>query len=353
MGFWKNTVLGLPLPTTALPTALVSPWSDSQLESAFIGELFPELADTLNTVITEEIAARVPGVTRSLQAHTALVAQLRFEVYKDGVKLEDQPAWVYSSASGISPYIRNVSTIKDLFYYGWALWGGELDAFGTPTDFIHIPKSRWDVDGQTGQVQVHDSIPAKYRQRLVLIPLGTNGLLTDAVDTLRQARILEHSRQARLASPPAATELHITDATKDEMTAKEREALAKSWTTNRTKYATTVTPSYIEVKDHNSTKVDLFSEANNSLVLDLANHCGVPASFIEGVSGSGSGDMSYQNKDDANSDLYVFGSARFTNAIQSRLSMDDVAGPKGFEVRADLTPIISTPLPAIADPTED
>ncbi len=321
------------MPTLASPIAPAN-----SLEQAIVGDFFGEIPAE---VITEQIALRVPEVKRALQAHTSLVAPLHFTVYRDGLEAE-QPFWVANSASGISPYIRNKGTVKDLFLYGWALWGAEIGDGDLPKDFIHIPRDFWSVAAD-GSIEVDESIPARFRQRLVMIPLGANGLLADGIDSIRQARALELARQTRLAAPPAATELHLTDSKFDEMTKAEKEALSKSYSENRNKYSVAVTPSYIDVKDHQANTVDLFEAAMNSLRIQMANHAGVPASFIEGGREGGEGSsITYSNENTKQSELWVFGSAEFAYAITARLSMDDVVGPNA-EVRADLSSFMNPP----------
>lgn len=335
VGFWRETFLGLPPKVEALPVNLASPWAEpNNLMPAIVGELW----DFPVELVTPEIALRVPEVNRALQAHQALVAPLKMSVYRDDTEAADQPFWVSSSASGIPRYITWTGVVKDLYLHGQAVLGAELDAFGTVRDFIHVPRQNWDVDKETGQVIIDPTvIPAIYRQRAIWIPLGSNGLLTDGIDSIRQARKLELSRQKRIDTPPAATELHVTEAKFDEMTADEKEALAKSYAANRTKHAVSVTPSYLQVIDHNGQSVDLFEAGMNSLRLQLAMHAGVPASFLEaGKEGGSSGEMSYTNENGKASELWVFGSARFAYAILARLSLDDVVGPNA-EVRADLS----------------
>lgn len=336
MGLW-NFLTGNYAQSVLSSPGLVSPFApENSLEAAIIGDFFGQVPDS---VITPEIALRVPEVNRALQAHQALVAPLKFVAYSnEGEELGTQPAWVSKSASGISPFIRWNGVVRDLFLFGWALLGAELDdATDLPKDFIHIPRSLWSVDNSTGSISVDESISLKYRQRLILIPLGSNGLLIDGIDSIRQARKLELSRQARIDAPPAATELHLTDPQYDEMTSQEKEKLAREYADNRKKFATAVTPSYLEIKDHQNQNVELFEEGMNSLRLQLAMHSGVPASFLEaGKEGGNPGQMTYMNENGKASELWVFGSAKFAYAITARLSEDDVVGPNA-EVRADLS----------------
>ncbi len=339
---------------TVAPAALPplgSPFAGpSHLESAIVADIFGEIPDE---VVTPELALRVPEVKRALQAHTSLVAPLKFAVHDNGsdTPRDEQPFWASNSDyPAVSPYLRMKGVVSDLFMYGWALLGAEVGDNDLPRDMIHIPRNLWDIDPKTGNVEADEAIPARYRQRLILIPLGANGLFADGIDSIRQARKLEHARQRRLDAPPPATELHITDPRFDEMTADEKRQLSKDYSENRKDYATSVTPSYMEVNDHSSTgSVDLFESGMNSLRIQLAMHGGVPASFLEaGKEGGSSGAMSYSNEGDRQSELWIFGSAEFAYAITSRLSLPDVVG-EDAEVRADMS-AFAVPAPTTLTP---
>lgn len=322
---------------------IVSPFAPaSHFVAAMVTDWVGEQKDDGTTTVTEELALRVPEVNRALQAHQALVAPLKYNRHAQDGSEAEQPGWVAGSASGISPFIRWNGVVRDLFLHGWACLGGRKEDGDLPDDFIHVPRSMWSVDTSTGAVTIDESVPAAYRTPY-LIPLGSAGLLTDGVDSVRQARKLELARQRRIDAPPAATELHIKEAARDEMTDDEKATLAKGYAENRRKYAVAVTPSYLEVKDHANDSVDLFESGMNSLRLQLAMHCGVPASFLEaGKEGGSAGEMTYTNENGKASELWVFGSARFAYAILGRLSMDDIAG-EGHEIRADLSEFLMTP----------
>lgn len=346
---WSFLTGGMSTAPAALPP-LGSPFSgQSHLESMIVGDILGEIPDE---VVTPELALRVPEVKRALQAHTSLVAPLKFAVHDNGSSTprDTQPYWVENCAyPAVSPYLRWKGCVSDLFLYGWALLGAEVGEGDLPRDMIHIPRTLWDFTKEGG-VEVNEAIPANYRQRLILIPLGANGLFIDGIDSIRQARKLEHARQRRLDAPPPATELHITDARFDEMTTDEKRQLSKDYSENRKDYSTSVTPSYMEVKDHSSTgTVDLFESGMNSLRIQLAMHGGVPASFLEaGKEGGSAGAMSYSNEGDRQSELWIFGSAEFAYAITSRLSLPDVVG-ENAEVRADLS-AFAVPAPTTLTP---
>lgn len=342
MGIWNWLVNG-----TWTPPAPVSPFaSQDSLETAIVGELF----GVDSTVITADTAVRVGPLKRAMQVHMDTIGAMPLKLYRDGAAAPDQPRWLQSSASGVAPLIRTKGLVKDLFLGGQALIGCQLED-GVIVDAVHIPQAFWKVH-PTGEIDVQSSINPLYRQRLLYIPLGDNGVLTDGVDTIRQARALDLARTVRLSSPPAGTELHLTDPRFDEMTAKQKSKLAKDYAKNRTETSVSVTPSYVDVKEHGDKSVDLFETATNSIRLDMANHAAVPASILEGASASGGSDMTYTGKGDERSELYDLGSRRYADAITARLSLDDVCQP-GDYIGFDRSELFTTPTPTTPQDLED
>lgn len=351
MGLW-GFLTGAPSAAYS-PSVLVSPLaSTDSLEEAIVGDFFGTLP---GTIITRETAARVPELKRALTAHQSLVSPLRFEKYRGGQIVEaiEQPYWVSRCGyQGMSRLIAYKQLVEELFWEGFAVLGARLATDDTVYDWVTIPRPLWTQDRQTGVVTIDERIPVEFRQRVILVPLGARGVMSDGIDSIRQARKLELARQNRLDAPPASTELHITDANRDEMTKTEKRKLAESYVEGRQNASVAVTPSYIEVKSGGTDgELDLFEGAKNSVRLDLAMHGSVPASFVEGgrEGGGGAGQMTYQNENGQPSEIWTFGSSNYAAAIAAALSGDDVVG-EDAEVRADLTALFRALAPLGIDP---
>lgn len=353
MGLYSFLTGGQKLASAQTPTMIASPFGgpSDYIQEAIVNDWFGELAEDATEVVTPELALRIPEVKAALRAHTSLVAPLKFEVYHNGEKDAEQPFWVANTDYPVSsPYLRQKGLVTDLFLYGWALLGATVDpATDLPRDMVHVAFSLWDIDHNTGSITLHDSVPMAYRQRLILISLGTNGLFVDGIDSIRQARKLERARQLRLDSPPPGTNIHISDQQKKAMSNAEKREIAKGFSANRRESNVVVTVDGQELKDIGGQKLDLFESAMNSLRIQIANHAGVPASFLEaGKEGGSNGQLSYSNTADKNSELWLFGASEYAYAIAARLSQADVVGPDA-EVRVDLTPI-TFPAPTELDP---
>lgn len=348
MGIFKKRIEAAYSTRPSVPTMPATPW-DSQ-DSLLTG-LQSELFGIDAGVITRDIAMRVPGLKRAIQIHADVVSAMPLIQYKDGLKVAQQPAWLQNSQSGIPPLIRTKGLVKDLALEGWALLGCE-SADGVIVDAIHIPKATHWKFNSDGVVELTQLVDPRYLGQLILIPLGDNGILTDGVDTIRQARALDIARTTRLESPPAGTELHITDPAYDGMSEKEQLKAVKAYAEQRRKTSVSMTKSFTDVKEHGDKQVDLFESATNSIRLDIANHASVPASIIEAAKQTGGGDMNYTGKGDERSELYDFGSRQFAEAISARLSLDDVC-PSGEYIAFDRSEMFAVPTPTTPPVRED
>ncbi len=282
------------------------------------------------------------------------MTKLRFEKYTAGTpvaRAEYQPYWVSScDYPGMSRWLAVKKLVEELYFEGFGVLGCRLDTEGLVYDWITVPRHLWSVDQKTQGIVIDEQVPAEFRMRPVVVPLGSSGVMVDGIDSIRQARKIEIARQARLDSPPAATELHVTDTAYDNMEREEQQTLIANYKEGRNKSSISVTPSYIEVKERGTTgTLDLFEEAKNSVRIDLAMHTGVPLNFVGATKeGGGAGNVQYQNVNGEASELWTFGSSEYATAIAAALSADVVVG-EGAEVRADAS-AFAVPAPLSIDP---
>lgn len=334
---------------TPQPTAPASPYvtGSNDLVQLTIEQLYGDISPDM---ITRDVAQRVPGFKRAVALHAGIVASIPFKQYTGPAALDPQPAWLTSSASGVSPYHRMFGVTTDLFWYGWALLGAEKGPDERPIDAMHIPYGMWSVTSD-GEIKIDDSIEARFRELPIAIHLGLNGVLVDGIDTIRAARFVEKGWAERALNPIAQTELHINNPD-TQLSKKEQRALAKEYNEQRRLSSTSVTPYDIDVKEHGQVSTDFFESGRNAVRLDIANHGYVPASIIEGAKNGSAGEINYSNDAGKRNELYDFGSALFVNAIAARLSLDDVCAP-GDSIRPDLSWAQAVPTPTTSLVTED
>ncbi|WP_417561865.1 hypothetical protein [Microbacterium sp.] len=359
MGFWDFITGGQTLAAPVLP---VSPWApSSDIDSILVSQLWPE-HDTAST-ITRDTALRIPGVKRAHDVTCGVLSRMPWRLMNDEVEVADQAAWLVTTQTGIPPRNLRWGVVSDLFMNGWAVIGFETGPDDLPVDALHIPFGWWSI-GPDGTVRVAEhaagSIPARYRDRLVPIALGygSNGMLNDAVDAMRAARTIEAAYRDRIENPIAQTVLTIARDMWDYWTPDERETFRKKWIASRSAPggATSLKPDWVTVDYPSSIPADLFESGRNGSRLDLANHAGIPAGLIEASrqGGSGGTEMHYSGVANGASrnELWDYGLAKYADAIEARLSLDDVCAP-GLSVRVDTSNFLTVPQPATGPTSED
>lgn len=349
MAFSLRSWLGFSAPATIGVQSPYAPPADFMPFA--LAEIFGDL--TALGPIDRATALRVGGVKRAHGIHTSLGGGLPFFLMdgEERVPEDQQPRWLTTSDSGQSPLQRNKAVISDLFFTGWACLGFTADM----DDCMHIAAGYWGVD-DAGNIVIDERIPAAYRSHPIAIPLGygENGMLVDGVDAIRGADLINRAWMDRIKNPIPQTDLHITDSQYDNLTRKAKQKIISEWNRNRAASggSTTLTQSFLEVKDLGTTSTDLFEKGRNAIRLDLANHAAVPASLIEGSKDGSGSDIEYSNDTTARNELWDFGTKTFVQAIEARLSLDDVCAP-GLSIRADLTSLMATPTPNINPTSAD
>lgn len=338
-----------------LPPAILSPWGPQDaLVTWALDDALKGLIEGKDAPLTREIALRVPGVKRAHGIACSMFARVPFHVMDNDRRATDQPAWLMTSTSGVSPYHRQYGIASDWFFYGWALLGFTDDM----SDCLHIPYGLWECD-QDGRITVKsDKIDARFTAKLILLPLGygENGLLVDGADTIKQSRKIEAAYQDRLENPVPLTILNIPWDIWSGWTGEERRQYRDQWNEGRKNGATATKPAEWGVDMPGQTSVDLYESGRNAARLDIANHTAMPAGLLEGLRQGGGGGTEIRYSSDVGgahrSELWDFGlPGRFVYAFEGRMSLDDVVA-SGLSIRGDLTAEFSAPNQPI-DPTSE
>lgn len=335
----------------------LTPWSpQDSLEAITVAELWHG-NDTPQTM-TRDVALRIPAVKRSHDIVCGVLARMQWRHYQDAVRSAVQPSWLVTSQSGVSPRNLRWGVVSDLFMHGWAVIGFHLGPDGRPDDALHVPFGWWTLEA-TSEISVSDRIPSRYRDRLVAIPLGygSNGMLVDGRDTMVAARKIEAAYRDRIDNPIPQTDLELTAERWDMWDKEEREEFRKLWIAGRRveNGAVALRPEWVKPNYAASVPADLFESGRNASRLDLANHAGIPAALVEGAKQGGSGgDMHYSTEAGGatRNELWDFGLVKYADAIESRLSLDDVCAP-GASIRVDPSDYLTAPTPTEAPTSED
>lgn len=355
MGLW-NFLTGGPAtsPSQILPLTPFSP--QDSLAEITVGQLWPE-HDTAKT-LTDATALRIGPVKRSYEIVCGVLARMPWRLYDGDSEVAEQPQWLVNSQSGIAPRSLRYGVVGDLFMHGWAVIGFQLGEDRKPIDALHIPRGWWTFNQQTGEIVVDQAVKPQYRQLVVAIPLGygSNGLMTDGIEALKDARAINFAYRDRIDNPIAQTILTVQADEWRGWTKEEREEFRQLWIKGRASAngATAMKPDFVSVDVSGALPTDLFESGRNANRLDIANHAGVPAALLEGAKQGGGGDIHYSTEAGGaqRNELWDFGLAKFADAIEARLSLDDICAP-GLSIRIDRSDYLTAPNPTTPITSED
>lgn len=346
----------------ALP--VVAPWQDSSTLSPAVA-----VAEALGLVlsnlpINRAAAIQVPAVARSRNLIVGSGAPLPLRALDANGVAKTQPTFLYRSNSLENPYERMVWTLDDLLFHGLSLWALERgaktsgSAHGPILDAVRVPWDRWQI--RAGQIEVQIKTDGGMEpvdaEDVLLINGPTNGLLTDARDTLRAAKAIEAAYVDRAQNPIPITVIRHQPGTEasavldqDEVTGPD--GVLTQWREARKQPGGTIgyLPPTLQMDTPGHDAQALLQDGRNAVRIDVANHVGLPVALIDG--GVAEESMTYRNAQGEVSRFY--GDLKFwLDPIQHRLSMDDVV-PRGQRVRFDLSEF-DTPAPEPTGvPTED
>lgn len=331
----------------AKPLNVVSPWQPQDvLHQITVDELWPE-HETPQT-ITRESALRIPAVKRAHDIHCGVLSRMPWRQYAGETEVATQPGWLVTSGSGIGPRTLRWGVASDLFMNGWAAIGFQMTAPGQPADALHIPFGMWGVNDK-GVAEVNDErVPTEYTDLIVPIWLGygSAGMLTDGRISMQAARSIEASYRDRVENPTAHTHLTVDEDHWEAWGREGREQFRELYVKGRktANGSVSLKPSFVTVETPGTLPIDLFENARNGVRLDIANHAGIPASLLEGSKQGGGTDIKYSgvNNGATRNELWDYGLAKYADAIESRLSLDDVC-PSGESIRVDATSYLAVP----------
>lgn len=357
MGFWRNLFLG---PAVTLPPLLTWMSPQDSVQTIFIPDDLKAALGDAGATLDHAAAMRIPAYKRAHDVTCGVLARMPWVQYEAGGKrIAEQPAWLTTTKSGVSPRHLRWGVASDQFAHGAAAIGFQLDDRGEqPVDALHIPVGMWQITPDN-KIRVSTAIEPQYRERVVVIPLGygSSGMLVDAFDTINDAREIAAAYRDRIANPIPQTDLELVGERWDMWTKEEREEFRTLWIEGRKAEngSTAMRPDWVKPNYSGDVPADLFESGRNANRLDMANHAGLPASIVEGAKqGGGGGDMHYSTEAGgaARNELWDYGLDKYASSVEGRLSLDDVC-PSGQYIRVDASAFLVTPNPTTPQASED
>ena len=306
---------------------------EAQAAPQVMGENLPSLYSSLTLRVSRKDAMSVPSVARARNLICGTVASIPLEYYnKRTGEVIAPPRWI-SQLSKNQPSFVTINWIVDsLLFYGVAyLRVTERYAEdGRPSAFEWIANSRvtytTDLEGIMITQYYVDIQPIDMND-IVTIQGLDEGVLERAGRTIQSAIDINKAASVASATPMSSGILKNTGA---DLPPAEVSGLLSAWKRSRQNNSTAYLTSTLEFQSTQFSPKDMmYNEAIQNLSTEIARAMNVPAYYLSADQNT---TMTYANVQDERKQFYALSIEPYIQAIQTRLSMDDIS-TSGHEVR--------------------
>jgi len=306
---------------------------EAQVAPQVMGENLPSLYSSLTLRVSRKDAMSVPSVARARNLICGTVASIPLEYYnKRTGEVMAAPRWINQLSKNQPSFVTINWLVDSLLFYGVAyLRVTERYAEdGRPSAFEWIANSRvtytTDLEGIMITQYYVDIQPISMND-IVTIQGLDEGVLERAGQTINSAIQLNKSASVASATPMASGILKNTGA---DLPPQEVSGLLAAWKRSRQNNSTAYLTSTLEFQATQFSPKDMMMvEGIQNLSTELARAMNVPAYLLSSEMNQS---MTYSNIQDERKQFYAMSIEPYIQAIQSRLSMDDIS-TAGHEVR--------------------
>jgi HK97 family phage portal protein len=306
---------------------------EAQAAPQVMGENLPSLYNSIALRVSRKDAMSVPSVARARNLICGTVASIPLEYYnKRTGEVMAAPRWI-SQLSKNQPSFITINWIVDsLLFYGVAyLRVTERYAEdGRPAAFEWIANTRvtytTDLEGIMITQYYVDIQPIDMND-IVTIQGLDEGVLERAGRTIQSAIDINKAASVASATPMSSGILKNTGA---DLPPAEVSGLLAAWKRSRQNNSTAYLTSTLEFQSTQFSPKDMmYNEAIQNLSTEIARAMNVPAYYLSADQNT---TMTYANVQDERKQFYALSIEPYIQAIQARLSMDDIS-TSGHEVR--------------------
>ena len=321
--------------------------SNDDKRSSLLAQYAPSImGENLNTLynyilprVNRNEAMSVPSVARCRNLIAGVVADLPLNLYRKSTGEElGNPVWVDQPSINQPRSVTMAWTVDSLMMYGVSYWEvTEVYAEdGRPSRFEWIPNTKvtfeTDLYGTKITQYYVDAVarPQWGVGSIITFQFFDEGILERGAETIRAAIDLRKAAVIAASTPMPSGVLRNNGADLDP---KEVAGLLAAWKNARQNRATAYLTSTLEYQPTSFSPKDMmYDEAQQFLATEIARLCNIPAYM---VSAEANNSMTYANVLDERKQFFSFSIAPYVNAIQDRLSMDDITA-RGNAVRFDV-----------------
>jgi len=306
---------------------------EAQLAPQVMGENLPSLYNAIQLRVSRKDAMSVPSVARARNLICGTVASIPLEYYnKRTGEVMAAPRWISQLSKNQPSFITLNWLVDSLLFYGVAyLRVTERYAEdGRPSAFEWIANTRvtytTDLEGIMITQYYVDIQPIDMND-IVTIQGLDEGVLERAGRTIQSAIDINKAASVASATPMSSGILKNTGA---DLPPAEVSGLLSAWKRSRQNNSTAYLTSTLEFQSTQFSPKDMmYNEAIQNLSTEIARAMNVPAYYLSADQNT---TMTYANVQDERKQFYALSIEPYIQAIQSRLSMDDIS-TSGHEVR--------------------
>ena len=291
------------------------------------------------TAVGRDEAMSVPSVARCRNLIACTIGGLPMELYKKSTGEElGKPLWLEQPSISQPRSVTVAWTVDSLLFFGVAYWRVTEVYFddGRPARFEWIAPGRvsFTTDANTNFITQYtidgSPVPMSGLGSLITFQAQDEGILQRGARTLRSAIDLEKAMRVATSTPMPSGVIKNTGA---DLAPAEVQGILSAWKAAREQRSTAYLTSTLEYQPTSFSPRDMmFVDAIQNTATQIARMMNVPAYYI---SADMNNSMTYANVQDERKQFVALSLAPYINAIQDRLSMDDITA-RGNIVKFDV-----------------
>ena len=311
----------------------------AQYAPTIMGENISSLYNYVLPRINRNEAMSVPSVARCRNLIAGVIGDLELKLYRNSTGEElGNPVWLDQPSINQPRSVTIAWTVDSLIMYGESYWEvTEVYAEdGRPSRFEWVPnvKVTFDLDLYGNKVDTYYVNGVARPQwgvgSLITFQGFDEGILARGSETIKAAIDLRKAAVLAAATPMPSGIIKNSGADLDP---KEVQGLLAAWKTARNNRSTAYLTSTLDYTPASFSPKDMmYDEAQQFLATEISRLMNVPAYYISADMNTS---MTYANVLDERKQFYAMSLVPYINAIQNRLSMDDITA-RGNSVRFDV-----------------
>ena len=306
---------------------------EAQYAPQVMGENMPSLYNAIFARVSRHDAMSVPSVARARNLICGTVASIPLEYYKTSTgEVIAPPRWIKQLSKNQPSFVTLTWCVDSLLFYGVAylLITERYAEDGRPASFEWVANSRitftTDLEGIMVTQYYMDMKPIDMND-IVTIQGFDEGVLDRGSRTIQAAIDIEKASAQNSANPQPAGFLKNTGA---DLPPNEVQGLISAWKRARQNNSTAYLTSTLDYSPVAFSPKDMqYTDSVQSYSTQIARTMNVPAYYLSSDQNT---TMTYANVQDERKQFYALSIEPYVQAIQSRLSMDDIS-TAGHEVK--------------------